>query len=296
MSNGLCVGGWGIGDCGSSGSTAQTEYNQTMSQLVSQTASYIQTNSSKTSLASVITQTTSLEIGGDIGPNCDITQSQTISLTSQATGNLNTQQLATMGSTITTSLQNMLTQTGSAASQLLSGSTSSSDITNINDNIAAVVSQTTSLSSYQQIISQTFAKQGLTLVVGGSCNGKIKQDEKFVGNVIALNIMTAIQTGLQNNAVTSSLFTQLAQTSNSHGGGLAELVSSFFSGIAGVLGVAEGPLFAGIAGCICILCVCCLALLAFGLSGAGQDSARTLSSGAVNIGKVAVAKMPPIPP
>ena len=282
MSDGLCVGGWGIGDCGSGGTQAQSQYNQTMSQLVSQTASYIQTQSSKTTLSTVVSQTSSLEIGGDVGPNCDITQSQSITLSSQASGNLSATQLATMGSTITTSLQNMLTQTSSAASQLLSGATSSSDITNIQDNIAAVVSQTTSLSSYQEIISQTFAKQGETLVVGGSCNGKIKQDQNFVANVIALNILTAVQTGLQNNATTTTLFTQLAQTSSAKGGGLAELVSSFFSGIASVLGVAEGPLYIGIAGCICLLCVCCLALLAFGLSGAGQESAKTLSSGAVS--------------
>ena len=283
--DGLCIGGWGIGNCGGGGTTAQTQYNQTMNQLCSSTSQFIQTASSSTTVANFNTQSLSLEIGGDIGPNCDITQSQSINITSSATGNLNQAQCSTMGSSIGTALTNMLNQNASATSQLLSEGASSADLTNINATVQSVVNSTTQLSSYQQILQQTFNTQNATLVVGGSCNGKITQNQSIVANVIALNVLQAVQNALCTNQATANLFTQLSQTSNSTSLGAANLLDSFFNGIANVLNVPASTVKMGMIVCGVVICVICVALLAFMLSPAGQESSTTAASAGANIAK-----------
>jgi len=285
MSDGLCVGGWGIGNCGSSGTQAQTQYNQTMNQLCSSTSSFIQSASSSTTVANFNTQTLALEIGGDVGPNCDITQNQSINITSSATGNLDQSQCASMGSSIGTALTNMLNQNASATSQLLSGASSSADLTNINASVQSIVNSTTQLSSYQSILQQTFNTQHATLVVGGSCNGKITQNQSIVANVIALNVLKAVQNALCTNQATANLFTQLSQTSNSTSLGAANLLDSFFNGIATVLKVPADTVKTGMIVFAVVCCVICLGLLAFMLSPAGQESTTTAVSAGANIAK-----------
>jgi hypothetical protein len=285
MSDGLCVGGWGIGNCGSSGTQAQTQYNQTMNQLCSSTSQFIQSQSSSTTVANFNTQTLSLEIGGDIGPNCDITQNQSINISSSATGNLDAQQCAAMGSSIGTALTNMLNQNASATSQLLSGASSSADLTNINASVQSIVNSTTQLTSYQSILQQTFNTQNATLVVGGSCNGKITQNQSIVANVIALNVLKAVQNALCTNQATANLFTQLSQTSNATSLGAANLLDSLFNGIANVLNVPASTAKTIAIVCAILCCVICLGLLAFMLSPAGQESTTTAVSAGANVAK-----------
>jgi hypothetical protein len=282
MSDGLCIGGWGIGNCGSDGTKAQTQYNQTMNQLCSSTSAFIQSQSSSTSTSTFNTQTLSLEIGGDIGPNCDITQSQSIDISQNTTGNLDAKQCSQMGSDISTALTNMINQSSSSVAGMLGGASSSADITNLNSTIQNVVNSTTELTSYQSIVSQTFNTQNATLVVGGSCNGKITQNQKIVANVIALNVLKAVQDALVRNSTTANVFTQLSQTSTAKSEGLSDLVNSFFNGVAKVLGVPFGAAQNMVIACVILCCLCCFGLLAFMLSPAGQNATKTAAQAGAN--------------
>jgi hypothetical protein len=285
MGDGLCVGGWGIGNCGSEGTKAQTQYNQTMNQLCSSTAEFIQSQSSSTSVATFNAQTMTLQIGGDIGPNCDITQSQSIDISQSTTGNLEANQCTTMGSDISTAITNMITQNSDATAGMLGGASSSGDITNLNTDIQNIVKETTKLESYQSILSQTFNTQDVALVVGGSCNGKITQSQKIVANVIAMNVLKAVQTALVENKSTSNVFTQLSQTATAKSEGLGDLVNSFFNGVAKVLGVPFGAAQNMTIACVVLLCLCCMGFLAFALSPAGQQATTTAANTGSSIAK-----------
>jgi hypothetical protein len=268
MSMGLCFGNVGIGECGGGGTKAQTSYNSTMNSLVSQTASYISSNSSKTASSVFAQQRASLVIGGDVGPNCDITQAQTLNLSQQTSGQLDDKDYTNMASMVSTGLTDMLNQSSSATSQLGSGATQSQDNVNITKNVQTVVNNTINKSTYQEVLSQTFADQGASIVVGGSCNGKITQTQSLVANVIAMNLMNVVATALMTDTSTTNVFTQLSQTSTAKGGGFAEVLDSFFGGIANVVG-ASTEAVAMIVGVIC--CLLCAGVIAFFVLG-GQHS------------------------
>ena len=285
MPDGLCIGGWGIGNCGSSGTAAQTSYNSTMSQLCSTTSSFITTNTAKTSTALFAKQTADIFIGGSMGPNCDLTQSQTMELTSQTKGELNDGQVLQLASTISTALTNMIDQTASAESDLLSGQTQSQDNVTLNQNIQNVVNRTVTKTNYNEVLSQTFSDQGATIKVGGDCNGRIRQEQLTTANVIAVNLLKTVQEALVNDSSTTTVFTQLAQTSTAKGKGLGALVESFFNGVATVLKVPADVAKTYVIACVCLLCVICAGLVAFALSPAGQQATTTAVNAGANIAK-----------
>jgi hypothetical protein len=285
MPDGLCVGGWGFGNCGSEGSKAQTSYNQTMNQLCSQTSSFITTNSTKTASSVFAKQTADIMIGGDIGPNCDLTQSQTMNISQQTSGELEDNQIMQLASDISTGLTNMIDQTSSATSDLASGQVASQDNVTLNTNIQNVINRTVTKTNYSEVLSQTFADQGATIKIGGSCNGRIRQEQILVSNVIAMNLLKTVQEALVNDASTTNVFTQLTQTSTATGKGLGALVESFLGGIAGIFGVGADVVKTWLIVCAVVLCVICGGLLAFMLSPAGQEATTTAASAGANIAK-----------
>ena len=277
------------GDCGTS--TASTSFQSSYSQLTSQTSTFIKSNSQKTASDVMNLQSTNLSVV-NMGEKCDIDISQSITLSQQTSGTMNTNSLNDLRSLISTGLQNMATQNTSATAQMGSGigtqSTSTSDNTTINNDIQSIVNTTCSDSNYNDLVSQTLNKQDAAIKIL-NCNGKITIGQNIVADVIAKNLMESVVTNLQQNQAVANVFNQIAQSGSSSSQGLSGILDSIFSGIQGIFGVgadAAKTIFAIIA---CLLCVCCLALLYFGLSPAGQQATTTAASAGANIAKARFA-------
>ena len=277
------------GDCGTS--TASTSFQSSYSQLTSQTSTFIKSNSQKTASAVMNLQSTNLSVV-NMGEKCDIDISQSITLSQQTSGTMNTNSLNDLRSLISTGLQNMATQNTAATAQMGSGigtqSTSTSDNTTINNDIQSIVNTTCSDSNYNDLVSQTLNKQDAAIKIL-NCNGKITIGQNIVADVIAKNLMESVVTNLQQNQAVANVFNQIAQSGSSSSQGLSGILDSIFSGIQGIFGVgadAAKTIFAIIA---CLLCVCCLALLYFGLSPAGQQATTTAASAGANIAKARFA-------
>ena len=277
------------GDCGTS--TASTSFQSSYSQLTSQTSTFIKSNSQKTASDVMNLQSTNLSVV-NMGEKCDIDISQSITLSQQTSGTMNTNSLNDLRSLISTGLQNMATQNTAATAQMGSGigtqSTSTSDNTTINNDIQSIVNTTCSDSNYNDLVSQTLNKQDAAIKIL-NCNGKITIGQNIVADVIAKNLMESVVTNLQQNQSVANVFNQIAQSGSSSSQGLSGILDSIFSGIQGIFGVgadAAKTIFAIIA---CLLCVCCLALLYMGLSPAGQQATTTAASAGANIAKARFA-------
>ena len=277
------------GDCGTS--TASTSFQSSYSQLTSQTSTFIKSNSQKTASDVMNLQSTNLSVV-NMGEKCDIDISQSITLSQQTSGTMNTNSLNDLRSLISTGLQNMATQNTAATAQMGSGigtqSTSTSDNTTINNDIQSIVNTTCSDSNYNDLVSQTLNKQDAAIKIL-NCNGKITIGQNIVADVIAKNLMESVVTNLQQNQAVANVFNQIAQSGSSSSQGLSGILDSIFSGIQGIFGVgadAAKTIFAIIA---CLLCVCCLALLYMGLSPAGQQATTTAASAGANIAKARFA-------
>lgn len=278
-----------LGDCGTS--TASTSFQSSYSQLTSQTSNFIKSNSQKTASDVMNLQSTNLSVV-NMGEKCDIDISQSITLSQQTSGTMNTHSLDDLRSLISTGLQNMATQNTSATAQMGSGigtqSTSTSDNTTINTDIQSIVNTTCSDSNYNELVSQTLNKQDAAIKIL-NCNGKIKIGQNIVADVIAKNLMESVVTNLQQNQSVANVFNQVTQSGSSSSQGLSGVLDSIFSGIQGIFGVGADAAKTIAAIIACIIVVALGAALYFLLSPAGQQATITAASAGANIAKARFA-------
>lgn len=260
----------------------QTIYRNSVNNSMSQASEYIARNSAKTASSVYAVQTAELFIGGDMGPNCDITQSQRINMTQQTSGVLDANQVQDLATIFSTNINNGIDQAATASSEFLAQAISAGTTTELQTNISRVISSAVTFDNYNEVLSQTFTNQGAKITVGGSCNGKIVQDQYLVANVIAVNLMNVVQNALLSDTSTTDVITRLSQTSKSKSTGLAGLIKSIFDGIHDAF---TGPWATIAIACVVLACVMCLGLLAFALSPAGQESTKTAVSAGANIAK-----------
>ncbi len=273
------------GDCGSASVVNESTTN--FSSLVSQTSTFIKSNSQKTASDVMNIQTAQLYVV-EMGEKCDINLSQSITLSQQTSGELNADSMTDLRSLISTGLQNIAAQEAESTAEMGSGaltqSTDSTNITNVNTSIQDIVNTTVSDSNYAEVLSSTLNQQDSVIKIG-KCNGKLTIGQDIVADVIAKNLMDLVLTNLQTNTVTADVFNNVGQSGRSASEGLAGLVDSILGGIADVLGTTIDALMAPLIACIIVCCLCCAGLIFVMMSPGGQNAA---SAGA-NIAKARYA-------
>jgi hypothetical protein len=204
-------------------------------------------------------QTAELDVGGDIGPTCEINMTQKIQLTQQTSGQLNATQTADLRSLITNGVQTITAQAADATSSTGGAGAQTQDNVNINNSIQNIVNTTVSDTNYNALVSETLNKQDGKILIKGNCNGKVTIGQTIVADIIAKNVIEAVQQAMSENSAISNIYSQGSQTSTATSKGFAEIVDSLFKGIAGLLPWNTlGP----IAGGICL--VCCMLFLLIG--------------------------------
>lgn len=273
------------GDCGSASVTNESTTN--FSSLVSQTSTFIKSNSQKTASDVMNIQSAQLYVV-EMGEKCDIDLSQSIKLTQQTSGQLSATSLNDLRSMITTGLQNMATQNAATTAQMGSGaltqSTDSTNITEVNTDIQNIVNSTCSDSNYNELVSSTLNKQDAVIKIG-KCNGKLKIGQDIVADVIAKNLMDTMLTNLQTNASTANVFNSVGQSGSASSQGFAGILDSIFGGVAKIFGVGADVAKTGVIACVALLCLVCIGIVVFMLSPAGQEATTTAASAGANIAK-----------
>jgi hypothetical protein len=183
---------------------------------------------------------------------------QSIRLTQQTSGQLNAKQTADLRSLITNGVQNITKQATDATSSTGGAGAESQDNVNIQNSIQNIVNTTVSDSNYNALVSETLNKQDGKILIKGNCNGKVTISQTIVADVIAKNVIEAVQQAMADNQAVASVFNQGDQTAKSTSKGFAEMIDSLFKGIAGLLPwTTLGP----IAGGICLMCCMCVLLI-----------------------------------
>lgn len=230
-------------DCG--GATASTSFQSTYNSLVSATSSFISTNSQSTASSAMGMQATApVAIGGSTYPPCSITASQTMTIVNSPSGKLSPTQQTELQNQITQQLQTAASQHSSAQSSTFGGGATSSDNTDINQNIQQIVNQNFENDNYSSVVAQTCGSQSQgAIVIAGDCHSPITLTQDFTATAIAQNLLTPILTTLGGMGSTTTSNTAVVQTTAATTTGPFQSFANMFSSF-GVIG-----------GIICLLCV-----------------------------------------
>ena len=248
------------GDCPET--KASTSYQSSFESLTSQTSTFIKANSSDTASSVMAINTAKIEVGGDILEKCDLKLDQSITITQETSGKVDTKKMADLRSLISTGMSNMINQAASASSSLGSQGSTSQDNVTINNAVQSIVNTTVSDTNYTKLVSDTLAKNDGVIRIKKNCNGKVTIKQGIVADIIAKNVLEAVAQDLMTNQVISNVVNTATQTSTATSKGFSEMIDSFFKGIGGLLPWGgDNPAKAGM---FFLACCCCLCILVIG--------------------------------
>lgn len=270
------------------GNSSKTSSQQTQEFFNQTTNSFMDSHSQTVNASANGVNTINLQ-GADLS-GCRTYLSQNIDTSVSATGQLSTQSIGDLSSTLQNAASQKIDQlaqqkNGFLATGVANSTTATSDLKTKVTNIIQNTMQSTSVQNIFAAANNLNVanNQGLkascdpTYKTPGPCGPSGQDgcdfviDQKLKQTVVAKGVSDAITKALFNDTTVNSAVQAGTQTASQDNGGVAEAISAIFAGLQGIYGV------------VAIVCICiCLALLAFAMSPAGQDATKTASKAGAN--------------
>lgn len=241
---------------------ASTSFTSNYNSLQSQTSNFIKANSSETASSVMMMNSAKIEIGGDILEGCVINQDASINIKSETSGKVAINKMDDLRSLISNGMSNALQQASEGTSSSGGAGAASQDNVTINQQIQSIVNTTVSDTNYTKLVSDTLAKNDGVIRIKGSCKGAtINQKAGIVADVIAKNVLEAVAQEMMMNEAISTSVTTSSQTAKATSKGFAEMITSFFKGLGGLLPWGGDPTTAGMffVACCCLSCILVIA-------------------------------------
>lgn len=267
------------------GNSSKTASQQTQEFFNQTTNSFMDSHSQTVNASAYGVNTINLQ-GADLS-GCRTYLSQNIDTSVTATGQLSTQSIGDLSSTLQNAASQKIDQMAQQKSGFLAPSVmnSASATSDLKTKVTNIIQNTMQSTSVQNIFAaannlNVANNQGLKAACDpayktpGPCGPSGQDgcdfviDQKLKQTVVAKGVSDAITKALFSDSVVNSSVQAGTQKSTQETQGLNDLVDSLFKGLTGIYGI------------IALVCCCvCIALLVFMLSPAGQK-ATTNASGA----------------
>ena len=220
---------------------------------------------------------------GVINGNLDVTQ--TIDLTVEITGQLDSQVLTDLQTKIIDQLNLAADQAAKAQTEFLSfGESRAENITNIKKRLEQAVSDVCEVNNYQQIISTTINVNEKVIENYGVWNGDIVIKQGIVVDILIRNILNSIVNRTNKYLQESGSDIRLSQNAEAANKGLSDIIKNF----------TDGAKFGSIISAV-ILCLIIVSLIVVALSPAGQKGlTKASNAAAARYGGVAPSIAAPI--
>jgi hypothetical protein len=253
---------------------ASTSFTSNFNNLTEQTSTFIKANSTETASSVMAVNTARIDVGGDIGEKCELNLDQSITITSETSGNVQQNKMDDLRSLISSGMSNAIQQAASGTSSAGGAGAQSQDNVTINNTVQSIVSTTVSDTNYSKLVSDTLAKNDGTIRIRGNCNGKVTIRQGIVADIIANNVLNQVAQDLMQNSAIANVVNTSQQTSTATSKGFAEMIDSFFKGLGNLLPWGgDNPLKAGMFFCACVCCVLIIAVVGLPmLLGSGGKS------------------------
>jgi hypothetical protein len=203
---------------------------------------------------------------GVINGNLDVTQ--TIDLTVEITGELNSQVLTDLQTKIIDQLTLAADQAAKAQTEFLSfGESRTENITNIKKRLEQAVSDVCRVDNYQEIISTTINVNEKVIENYGVWNGDIVIKQGIVVDILIRNILNSVVNRTNKYLQESGSDIRLSQNAEAANKGLNDIIKNFTDG------AKIGSIISAV-----ILCLIIVSLLVVALSPAGQKGLTKASN------------------
>ena len=256
---------------GNTSSTTNIIKNRTTLNL---TQDYVKNNIVQTTTSTTNQQYLSIESNALIRCPIDTSQKITNSVTTRTV--VDDTNLTSLQNSLEQSLNSVAQQNASMVNGFASatGGNATETFNKISNEIDQTIRNTITATNLNEVITNTYNQQTGVVKLFYCEDSPIKMNQEIVANVIADNILTTLGSALMNNATISNVVSFADQKSTQENKGLDDLVKAF-----------TGPLGLSAAAAVLICCLLMIGLVLFFLSPAGQESATTISQGAVNVAK-----------
>lgn len=236
---------------------ASTSFTSNFNSLTSQTSAFIKANSSETASSVMAINTAKIDIGGSVLEKCDLSLDQSIKITSETSGKVAQNKMDDLRSLISNGMSNAIKQASDSTSSAGGAGASSQDDVTLNQTVQSIVNTTVSDTNYTKLVSDTLAKNEGVIRIRGDCNGKISLKQGIVADIIAKNVLEAVAKEVMDNTSIATVVNTSDQSAKATSKGFAEMITSFFKGIGGLLPWGGDPATAGMffVACCCLSCI-----------------------------------------
>lgn len=227
-------------------------------------------------IAKTTTNTTNLNYSKiDIGyaKNCPVTQKQSIFNKIEIDSNLNDTSLNELKNELTTALDNTVSQNTELINGAfnVTGGNNTSAINDVRSNINMVLTNTINKTNINKVVNDTFNQNTGEIKYLFCEDSPITVDQNIVSNIIARNILYTVGQALSQNEVLARVINEADQKAKQQNQGLNDIIDSIGKAITGPIGISIG-------GVVLFCCILIIAVIVLGMSPAGQNAAKKLSS------------------
>lgn len=276
IKEGFCA--LGIGDCGSKSSSKSTIDTETLNKSVS---NFLSSQASSATASAVNLNDMKIHIDKMKG-GCDIDASQNINSTVKALADIDSVSTKDLQDTIKNAANAQIDQAAQAKTGFFAtGSTSSQSVSDYKNKVSNIIEKNITDQKKSEAFASVYNKNTKEVNIGECGDGpyawssaKLNASQNIQSDLVAQAIVKSISNDLQKLDATNTTSTGVKQTNTSSTAGLEDVISAWFKGVSGIVGIIA-----------CIVICICLAILAFALSPAGQKATTTAANTGSGIAK-----------